>query len=152
MRIQLLHGQVIPPGIPLRGEMPACQKENSSVGMGTDFIPISVLCLQHHWQKHPEGRTTCHSRTGYTGDGGKRKDSSAVRFGKKKNKPTNQQQEPTQNQTPKEAPKQTERPEKPKVTEVLGKSGQRDTQWGHPCSFSSSARDHFITRFQGSPV
>lgn len=57
--------------------------------MGTDFIPISVPCLQHHWQKHPEGRTTCSSRTGYSGDGGKRKDSSAARFGEKK-KQTNQ--------------------------------------------------------------
>lgn len=54
MRIQLLpeshmfHGHAIPPGIPLRGEMPACQKEKNLVGMGTDLISILELFLQHH--------------------------------------------------------------------------------------------------------
>lgn len=161
MRIQLLpeshmfHGHAIPPGIPLRGEMPACQKEKSLVGMGTDLISILELFLQHHWQRHSEVRTTCSSRTGHSGDlwdHGERKDSSAGRFGgKNPNQPTNN----NRNQ-PKTKPQRKQQTNW-KATSQSSPEGDRSTWqkwsqghlWGHPYSCSSSARDHFMTRLWG---
>lgn len=137
MRIQLLpeshmfHGHAIPPGIPLRGEMPACQKEKNLVGMGTDLISILELFLQHHWQRHSEVRSTCSSRTGLWGPvgwWGKEGFLSREVWGEKKPQPTTGDTNPKQN--PKGSNKQTERPPAraaQKVTEAPGRSGHRDT-------------------------
>lgn len=159
MRIQqlpeshMLHGRVIPQGTTLRGEMPAHQKEKSDghwfhfhfsavspaplteISTGVNHLPQQDWARQGPvgwWEKEEFFSSEVWRKKNQTNQ------TATTETNPKQNPKTNNQT----NQDPSARAAQ-------KVTEGPGKSGQRDTHWGQPYSFSSSARDHFMTRPQG---
>lgn len=101
------------------------------------------------------GKTMCHFSGGQWDDG-KRKDSSAVRLGKKKpqpkkhppNQPNQKTQTTTHTNTKVNQPQFTRvGPASQKVTKVSERSGSGGPHQGHSYNFFSNVTDHFIKRF-----